>query len=34
MDWIESVKTYIKVVNEGSFNQAARKFEYNQFCGK
>ncbi|OEF25292.1 LysR family transcriptional regulator [Vibrio rumoiensis] len=25
MDWIESVRTYIKVVEEGSFNQAARK---------
>ncbi|MGO2343356.1 LysR family transcriptional regulator [Vibrio litoralis] len=25
MDWIESVKTYIRVVEEGSFNQAARR---------
>lgn len=25
MDWMESVRTYIKVVDEGSFNQAARK---------
>ncbi|MBD1577433.1 MULTISPECIES: LysR family transcriptional regulator [Vibrio] len=25
MDWIESVRTYIKVVEEGSFNQAARR---------
>ncbi len=25
MDWIESVKTYVRVVEEGSFNQAARR---------
>ncbi|MCF7352927.1 LysR family transcriptional regulator [Vibrio sp. CK2-1] len=25
MDWIESVRTYIRVVEEGSFNQAARR---------
>lgn len=25
MDWIESIRTYIRVVEEGSFNQAARR---------
>ncbi|WP_249121582.1 helix-turn-helix domain-containing protein, partial [Vibrio parahaemolyticus] len=25
MDWIQSVKSYIRVVEEGSFNAAARK---------
>lgn len=25
MDWLQSAKTYIKVVEEGSFNGAARK---------
>ena len=25
MDWIQSVKSYIRVVDEGSFNGAARK---------
>ncbi|WP_417883334.1 LysR family transcriptional regulator [Vibrio rumoiensis] len=29
MDWIESVKTYIRVVEEGSFNQAARRLNTN-----
>lgn len=25
MDWIQSVQSYIRVVDEGSFNGAARK---------